>query len=282
MSITEVLHDLQQNLKAPKDKNNSFGNYKYRSAEGILEAVKPLLPKGVTLTLSDDVVNIGDHNYIKAVALLKTSDDSLSVSSLAREAMSKKGMDCAQITGSASSYARKYALNGMFAIDDSKDADTDEFKNEVENTPEVFMPTPADENKVKDIRFLIRDCDNSVDLNSVMDELSPAIESLHEDLQSDIYEAQDEVMGLIESDKYVVDNKYSYSNVDHGKLFLDRAEKFIDSCEDKKKLEDWFTRWMGKLRALDTILSAKAYQTEEGSPYMRVQIRYNKRIEELN
>lgn len=122
--MNDKLVKIQAELKAPKSNRNSFGNYNYRSCEDILEAVKPLLAREkLTLVLSDTVENIGTHNYIKATATLQDSEMTMSVSAYAREAEVKKGMDDAQITGAASSYARKYALNGLFAIDDTKDAD---------------------------------------------------------------------------------------------------------------------------------------------------------------
>lgn len=116
---------IQQELKAPKSNYNQFGKYKYRSAEGILEAVKPLLGKyKCTLTITDDVVMLGHRFYLKATATLTGEEGrEYSTSAYAREEETKKGMDGSQITGTASSYARKYALNGLFAIDDTKDAD---------------------------------------------------------------------------------------------------------------------------------------------------------------
>lgn len=119
---------IQDKLKAPKGQFNSFGKYKYRSAEDILEAVKPLcVEQNALLTLSDEMVAINERYYIKATVTLKTGKDSISVTAYARESENKKGMDDSQITGTASSYARKYALNGLFLIDDTKDADTDEY-----------------------------------------------------------------------------------------------------------------------------------------------------------
>lgn len=123
-TINERLIHIQGELKAPKSQENKFGGYKYRSCEDILEAVKPLLKKEkVTLTISDDIVEVGGRVYVKATATLSDGEDTISTSAFAREAETKKGMDDSQITGSASSYARKYALNGLFAIDDTKDAD---------------------------------------------------------------------------------------------------------------------------------------------------------------
>ena len=123
------LLQIQSELKAPKGQYNSFGKYKYRSCEDILEAVKPLCVKyGVILTLSDEIVQVGERYYIKATARLRKEGGSdILVTAYAREALDKKGMDDSQITGTASSYARKYALNGLFCIDDTKDADTDEY-----------------------------------------------------------------------------------------------------------------------------------------------------------
>lgn len=121
---------IQTELKAPKNLFNKFGNYKYRNFEGICEAVKPLLKKyNCSLTVFDSVENIGDRYYVKATAMLGDCDSSgyITCFAYAREAESKKGMDDSQITGTASSYARKYALNGLFLLDDTKDADTDEY-----------------------------------------------------------------------------------------------------------------------------------------------------------
>lgn len=122
------LTDIQQELKAPKNRFNSFGNYSYRSCEDILEAVKPLLAKhGATMTIRDDIIAVNDRIYVKATVELTIDKEVHSVTAFAREADAKKGMDASQVTGTASSYARKYALNGMFLIDDTKDADTDEY-----------------------------------------------------------------------------------------------------------------------------------------------------------
>ena len=134
MNTIEALSAIQSELKAPKGQFNSFGKYKYRSCEDILEAVKPLLKKyNSCLTISDQVVQVGDRYYIQATATFRafdhlTGQPEISNSAYARESEKKSGMDESQITGTASSYARKYALNGLFLIDDTKDADTDEYK----------------------------------------------------------------------------------------------------------------------------------------------------------
>lgn len=125
------LTEIQHRLKAPKGQYNSFGKYKYRSCEDILEAVKPILNEvGCFLTLSDEIQLVGDRYYIKATARLQGPDTDVTCTAYAREDLDKKGMDGSQITGTASSYARKYALNGLFCIDDTKDADTDEYANQ--------------------------------------------------------------------------------------------------------------------------------------------------------
>ena len=129
MTVYEKLMNIQCELNAPKNLYNSFGKYTYRSCESILEAVKPLLKKyRCCVTLTDDVFREGDRVYIQAIATVFDIEngESLSNSAMAREAETKKGMDDSQVTGTASSYARKYALNGLFLIDDNKDADTDE------------------------------------------------------------------------------------------------------------------------------------------------------------
>lgn len=132
------LASIQKNISVPKGQYNDFGKYKYRSCEDIYAAVKPLL-NGLVLTVTDEMVNIGERYYIKATAkLIDGKGGAFEVVGYARECLSKKGMDESQITGSASSYARKYALNGMFCLDDVKDADTNEHQSEVDSTPKWY------------------------------------------------------------------------------------------------------------------------------------------------
>lgn len=127
MPIHDKLRAIQKELKAPKGQRNTFGNYNYRSCEDILEAVKPLAhAQGCIVTLSDTIVEVGGRIYVKATATITDGDGTVSTDAYARESEEKKGMDSAQITGSSSSYARKYALNGLFCIDDTKDDDTRE------------------------------------------------------------------------------------------------------------------------------------------------------------
>lgn len=123
-----MIRNIQEELKAPKSQYNRFGGYAYRSVEDILTAVKPLLVKEkAELTLTDELVLIGDRYYVKATATYEDKDGKKVVTGYARESENKKGMDASQITGTASSYARKYALNGLFLIDDTKDADSEEY-----------------------------------------------------------------------------------------------------------------------------------------------------------
>lgn len=129
--IFVTLQSIQQSLVAPKGQYNSFGKYSYRSAEDILEALKPILQEhDAVLILQDGIVQIGDRYYVEATATLYAVGETIGTTAYAREDDSKKGMDGSQVTGSASSYARKYALNGLFMIDDNKDPDTDEYHNQ--------------------------------------------------------------------------------------------------------------------------------------------------------
>lgn len=135
-AIYAALQAVQRELKAPKSQTNKFGGYKYRSCEDIVEAVKPLLnDNGLILTMSDEIINVADRVYVKATCRVTdvATGDCIETTAMAREPVQKKGMDDSQITGTASSYARKYALNGLFAIDDTKDADTNEYRQTAQN-----------------------------------------------------------------------------------------------------------------------------------------------------
>lgn len=145
-NIYSRLQAVQMELKAPKDQYNNFGKYSYRSCEDILEVVKPLCQKqGLLLSLTDEIVEMGGRNYIKSIARvieMETGKDFFTVA-FAREDETKKGMDGSQISGCASSYARKYALNGLFCIDDTKDADT------LDNRSEVQLATHKQQNELE-------------------------------------------------------------------------------------------------------------------------------------
>ena len=125
MNIYEKLLNVQTELKAPKGQFNAFGKYKYRSCEDILEALKPVLNKyKLTFFINDEIVEVNNRNYVITIINIEKPDEQIQTSALAREEETKKGMDGSQITGASSSYARKYALNGMFMIDDTKDSDS--------------------------------------------------------------------------------------------------------------------------------------------------------------
>jgi hypothetical protein len=201
MNIYEKLSNIQNELKAPKGQFNKFGGYKYRSCEDILEAVKPICKKyKAVLVISDTLVNIGERYYIQATARLtdieanKESEDTcISNTAYAREEESKKGMDGSQITGTASSYARKYALNGLFNIDDTKDADTDEFTKQTQKND--------DEDKIID--------------KMKVDLLNQAIEKNH---------IKDEVVEIVLSN-YGYTNTSQIKNKDYKKIVDDLKEK---------------------------------------------------------
>lgn len=146
---------MQSELKAPKSNYNDFGKYNYRSCEDILEAVKPLCQKyRALLTLTDDIEVIADRVYVKARAILRDVDDyntAIEVQAFAREPSEKKGMDSSQVTGTASSYARKYALNGLFCIDDTKDADTNEYQKQTKDIKKIEKKVDKPKANITDI-----------------------------------------------------------------------------------------------------------------------------------
>lgn len=169
---------IQSELKAPKNLYNKFGGYAYRSAESILEAVKPLCAaNNCTLTLTDSIELVGSRYYIKATARLTNENGEIhEVSAFAREEEDKKGMDAAQITGSASSYARKYALNGLFCIDDVRDPDTMDNSDKTESKPKdkpkrnVSRSIPAGDDlntRIKEAIYAIEKANTTDELNNI-------------------------------------------------------------------------------------------------------------------
>ena len=146
MAVHKKLKEIQTMLKAPKNLYNKYGGFNYRNAEGIYEAVKPLLNKlDMTLIISDSIQAVGAKNYVQATACLTDCEtgEQLSSCALAREAETKKGMDDSQITGTASSYARKYALNGLFLLDDTEDEESDEYRKYKENKSKAESAEPT-------------------------------------------------------------------------------------------------------------------------------------------
>lgn len=171
MEIRDSLINIQQALNAPKKQFNKFGGYKYRNAEDILEAVKPLLKANdCSMTIFDEIVQIGDRYYVKATVTLMGADKQISVSAFAREEEAKKGMDGSQITGASSSYARKYALNGLFLIDDSKDSD---FTNTHDKKEEV---------QVRNFVDRLSKCTTHEELTEIYQEMNDEEKKAHKDL----------------------------------------------------------------------------------------------------
>lgn len=160
----KLLVKIQQELSVPKSQHNKFGNFNYRSCEDILEAVKPYLKDGATLTLNDEVKSIGDVLYVEATAKLTHNSESVSVSAQAGINTMRKGMDVAQSFGASSSYARKYALGGLFLLDDSKDADSRD------NTDQNQPPTP---DRVKEMLTSLDESTTKADLEKIFKSFSP-------------------------------------------------------------------------------------------------------------
>lgn len=165
LNLNEKLMRIQVELKAPKNLYNSFGKYHYRNAEGIQEALKPMEKAyGVLVTLSDDIEEAGGRVYVRATATIEDIEtgENRSVTAYAREAAEKKGMDDAQVTGATSSYARKYALNGLFLLDDTKDSDTEEYQSAGKQTANKTVPAPTSE---PDYRSMLRSLINDFKLD---------------------------------------------------------------------------------------------------------------------
>ena len=153
MSLNNELARIQGELNAPKNQTNKFGKYNYRSCEDILEAVKPLL-NGLTIVVSDEMVLVGDRIYVKSTATISDGETDISCSAFAREAAEQKGMQPAQLTGSTSSYSRKYSLNGLLLIDDNKDADSQDARGNtgfvIDETAQGWINSVKQDNTVLD------------------------------------------------------------------------------------------------------------------------------------
>ena len=220
---------LQNELKAPKSQMNKFGGYKYRNNEDILEAVKPLLLKyDFTLVLSDDVVLIGERYYVKVTAKLIDTIEGLWIenSALAREEETKKGMDASQITGASSSYARKYALNGLFAIDDTKDSDTtNDGKNETPKVNELGVSTKAQEEIAK-ARAKKVETPKVVEAKPLVD-LPPLEEPFEESQVVFGQEDLDDNSNINSEDRDVIANLLNKLPMERQLAFLDKYLKLI-------------------------------------------------------
>lgn len=168
--LVKKLMQIQNRLKAPKSQYNSFSNFHYRSAEDILEALKPLLmEQELTLFINDEIVQIGERYYIKAVCTLTDGKENIETQAFAREAENKKGSDESQITGACSSYARKYALNGMFCIDDAKDPDSEDNREtkKTQSAKREFKKTEPKKEESKTEEFISEDTDIILGLDEI-------------------------------------------------------------------------------------------------------------------
>ena len=195
---------IQDELKAPKNKYNSFGEYHYRDLDGILEAAKPICKKhGALLTISDTIKNVGGWNYVEATARITNGSETVEVYASARETGEKKKLDSSQLTGTASSYARKYALNGLFLIDDTKDADTDEYKRQ------------QDEKKAE-----AKDAKETEAARKK--KITPAQKGLVVDMMQELSIKPQDVL-----------NHFKISTIDE--MVLPQLKQFLDNCEKKRK-----------------------------------------------
>lgn len=190
LSFMEKIIAIQFELKAPKNQYNNFGKYKYRNCEDILEALKPLLSKyGVLQTIKDDMVIINERYYVKSIVSITDGASSIETTALARESETKKGMDDSQVTGAASSYARKYALNGMWLIDDTKDADS---MSTHESTAKTKVKRPAQKVSAKEFDERLEDAKSTINDCSTMEELKLAWLKLDKDQQTKLLKFKDQ------------------------------------------------------------------------------------------
>jgi hypothetical protein len=192
--ITTVLQQIQSRLVAPKSQRNTFGNYNYRSCEDILNGLKPLLAElGGVVTLSDEMVDVGGRIYVKATALLDVGGEVYEASAFAREPLARKGMDDAQVTGATSSYARKYALNGLFAIDDTKDADHGPPPQQQQQRPQAPPPkkTRTTAERVAGAVKAYSECSDSQAIRDLDEHLPLLLESCNGEQQTQIATARD-------------------------------------------------------------------------------------------
>jgi len=213
------LIEIQNALKVNKDRKNSFGNYNYRSCEDIMEAVKPLLPTDCSLTLSDEVVLIGDRYYVKAKALIMNYKNGMGSTCYgwAREAEIKKGMDAAQITGAASSYARKYALCGLFLIDDSNDPDSMDNRAETAKPKKETKAKPAEKEKPKK--------ESTEDPIEVIDTFFNNLEGKPKPYQPQIQKLNGWLYDFKYVDRAHNDNVFKYYNEQHDQFWQKQEAK---------------------------------------------------------
>jgi hypothetical protein len=272
MTMIDTLHKIQKELKAPKGQENKFGGYRYRSCEDILEAVKPLLPESVSVVLSDELVLVGQRYYVKATARLQGAKDFIETHAFAREAENRKGFGEDQLTGAASSYARKYALNGLFCIDDTKDADSNEVKK-VEDSREL---TDAEDCKLRDFSYLLANCVNPVEVDSLVDEYEDFLSDLPKRYQEEL---NDEIKKGRTRGKSIP-HVYHFSSAAKARDFYQTMQERIPAAKDNKILSEFMLRWDGKLKALDRQLGKKD-EVSGMSPYTYLVHLYQQRIQPI-
>ena len=224
MSILSKLLEIQTKLKAPKEKYNKFGEYNYRSLEGIMEAIKPFESTlSCILTLNDEIVRIGESNYIEASATLTDVEtgESITTKAYARESEEKKKLDASQLTGVASSYARKYACNGLLALDDTKDADTDEFNKESQSRSNNSKKNTDDK---KEIENSLNGFQNTLDKIGA-EQNKPVSDKTLSDLTMLLFEIQ-------QPEKAVCD---AYKINDIKELTERQAQYVINKCKRAKE-----------------------------------------------
>lgn len=246
--MNNKLLEIQERLKAPKNQRNDFGKYNYRSCEDIFEAVKPLLKElGLTLRMNDELVQVGDRYYIKATAILSDGNTTIENTAFAREEETKKGMDGSQITGASSSYARKYALNGLFLIDDVKDSDST-------NVGNISTPEQAGKYKItfgkyngktlseivnEDPKYLSWLLYNSKD--EIVRECITILTGekiLTEDEQQQVFDAMGKVDKLLNATKTDRDKFYKHYGVtSNGEMTQEQLEDAIKKLEEKYNKE---------------------------------------------
>lgn len=239
--MNNKLLKIQMELKAPKNQTNSFGGYNYRSCEDIFEAVKPLLQEeGLVLRVTDELVNIGERYYIKATAILTDGNDIIENVAYAREEETKKGMDGSQITGASSSYARKYALNGLFLIDDVKDSDTTNMGEEptLEKAKEYVLTFGKHAGKKLsevDKSYLVWLRENGKDeyLKKLVNLLAPLPSETN---QKEILELIETVNSLLDATDTNRDVFYKHYGVtSNGEMTLEQLRDAVDKLRKKAK-----------------------------------------------
>lgn len=312
--ITARLGRIQKSLKAPKDKKNTFGNYNFRNAEQILEAVKALLQEGEAVTVSDDIVTMGqissvkefdgevlvgegdnerilnqrnktvygDRFYIKATASFCFGKDSVSVTGFAREPMDKKGMDASQITGATSSYAKKYALSGLFAIDDSKD-DPDAHDNRENPSPKEDAHSMDNQSAWKAAKSFQSDLVNRMALCKSVDELEILLNNEDAKIQEikmgypDLYEAIEHEENSIREGGVNPNPVLKFASVADAARWAAERSEYLDADLDISEMalfEDANMPYLiskdGKPSVLDQSLSAEKYKKDGKTPSQRI------------